>query len=137
MKSTLITLAVLFTTLLSAQTKNEVDSRLLENHGDEIYSILEYRKDYYKFLLFELDNGYEILDSDEVNGVQLISLNDYPDFDLNEIHNLTDFNFMKYNFVRGKETHTYVDLGDGKVLKIIGQKELWQAFRDSGLNNKN
>ena len=50
MKLTLITLAVLFTTLLSAQTKNEVDSRLLENHGDEIYSILEYRKDYYKFL---------------------------------------------------------------------------------------
>lgn len=137
MKSTLITLAVLFTTLLSAQTKNEVDSRLIENHGDEIYSILQYRKDYYKFLLFELDNGYEIVEMSQVQGVQLVSLSDYPDFNIDEVQDLSTFNFMKYHFARGKETHTYINLGNGSVLKIIAEKELWQAFRDSGLNNKN
>jgi len=125
-----------------SQTKTEVDQRLIDNHGDEIYQILEYRKDYYKFLLWELDNAYEIVSISTLNNPVLNSINSIVDdngnaFNVVNIDNPETLNFIKYNFIRQKELDIYYDLGDGRAIKFTALKVMWQQFRDSGLNTKN
>ena len=124
-----------------AQTKDQVDQRLIENHGQDIYPILQYRKDYYKFLLFELDNGYEIVNISDLTSPMLLSVDNIEtangeSFNISEVDESTTFNFMKFNFVRQKEHNVYYDLGDGRAIKFTALKVLWQQFDDSGLNTK-
>lgn len=124
-----------------SQTKEEVDQRLIENKGDEIYSILTYRKDYYKFLLWELDNAYEVVSASSVSGQNILSISTIVDknnvqFSALDLANVQTFNFIKYNFNREKENDVYYDLGNGSILKFTGLRVMWKAFNDSGLNNK-
>lgn len=124
-----------------SQTKEEVDQRLIENKGDEIYSILTYRKDYYKFLLWELDNAYEVVSTSSVSGQNILSISTIVDknnvqFSALDLANVQTFNFIKYNFNREKENDVYYDLGNGSILKFTGLRVMWKAFNDSGLNNK-
>jgi len=123
------------------QTKEEVDQRLVENKGDEIYTILSYRKDYYKFLLWELDNAYEIVSSSSVSDQNILPISTIVDksnnqFLISDLDNSQTFNFIKYNFIREKNNDVYYDLGNGSVLKFTGLLVLWEGFRNSGLNNK-
>lgn len=125
-----------------AQNKDEIDSRLIENHGDEIYDILKYRKDYYKFLLWELDNAYEIMSISTLSSPTLLSIENIIDtegnnFTSTDVDNPETLNFIKYNFVRQKEHNVYYDLGDGRAIKFTALLVMWQEFRDSGLNTKN
>lgn len=136
MRLVLIILAVLFTTLLSAQTKNEVDSRLLENHGDEIYSIYERQLDYYNFLVWELNHGFEIKKKSEIEG-DLLPINNIISskgeaFKIENIltSNLKIFNFLDYNFIRKKNELVYYDLGDNKILVIKSITQVWNEFKN-------
>lgn len=142
MKKIFLLVFLAFSGVTMAQSKIEVDSRLIENHGDEIYQILEYRKDYYKFLLWELDNAYEIVAITSLSNPALIDISTVVDkdgnhFNVNEVDNPETLNFMKYNFVRHKEYDVYYDLGDGRAIKFTALLVMWQQFRDSGLNTKN
>ncbi len=142
MKLFLLAIAFLFLSHGYSQTKADVDARLIENHGDEIYNILKYRKDYYNFLLWELDNAYEIVNLTEVQGQNLLPITNITDkngiaFNPVEINNLETFNFIKYNFVRQKEQKVYYDLGNGKVLVFKALKPMWKEFDQTGLNTKN
>jgi hypothetical protein len=124
-----------------SQTKEQVDQRLIENNGSEIYTIMTYRKDYYKFLLWELDNAYEIVNSNSVTNQTILPIANINDgennqFTLASLDNLQTFNFIKYNFTREKENDVYYDLGNGNLLKFTGLKVMWKAFDDSGLNTK-
>ena len=124
-----------------SQTKEEVDQRLIDNKGSEIYTILTYRKDYYKFLLWELDNAYEVVSSNSVSNQNVLSISTIVDnanaqFSISDLNNLQTFNFIKYNFVREKESDVYYDLGNGSLLKFTALKVMWKAFNESGLNNK-
>lgn len=141
MKALFIAFSFLFVGLSFSQTKADVDARLIENHGDEIYNILKYRKDYYKFLLWELDNSYEILNLSEVSGQSILPIQDIKDknnipFNPSVLEVISSFNFKKYNFVRLKEQDVYYDLGNGKVLKFKALKPMWQEFDATGLNTK-
>jgi len=123
------------------QTKEEVDQRLVENKGEEIYNILSYRKDYYKFLLWELTNAYEIVNSSSVSDQNILSISTIIDksnnqFLISNLDNSQTFNFIKYNFMREKDSDVYYDLGNGSILKFTGLLVLWEEFRNSGLNNK-
>lgn len=142
MRKLLLLTFLVFAGISYGQTKDQVDQRLIENHGEEIYQILQYRKDYYKFLLFELDNGYEIVNVSDVVNPMLLSVDDIQtlsgeSFSASMVDNATTFNFMKYNFIRQKEHNVYYDLGDGRAIKFTALKVLWQQFDDSGLNTKN
>ena len=124
------------------QTKPQADQRLVESYGEDIYQILQYRKDYYKFLLFELDNGYEIVNVSDLISPMLLSVDDIQTssgeaFNVAVADESTSFNFMMYNFMRQKEHNVYYDLGDGRAIKFTALKVLWQQFDDSGLNTKN
>jgi hypothetical protein len=137
---------LMFTFLATAgfthgQTKNQVDQRLVENHGQEIYQILEYRKDYYKFLLFELDNAYEIVNISDLVSPMLLSVDNIQSvtgesFNIASVDESITFNFIRYNFIRQKEQNVYYDLGNGRAIKFTALKVLWQQFDDSGLNTK-
>jgi hypothetical protein len=137
MRKILMIVFLALNTVSYTQTKYEVDARLVDNHGEEIYNILEYRKDYYKFLLFELEYAFEVVDLSATSGLVVKNINEILGFQVSELENLETFNLLKYDFIRSKEYPSYYDLGNGKVLKIIPLMELWQAFRESGLNNKN
>lgn len=124
-----------------SQTKEEVDQRLVVNHGNEIYSILIHRKDYYKFLVWELDNAFEVVSSNSISSQNILPISNIVDksdneFSSSELDNLETFNFIKYNFNREKESDVYYDLGNGELLKFTALKIMWKAFDDSGLNNK-
>lgn len=142
MRKLLLFTFLVFAGISYGQTKDQVDQRLIENHGDNIYPILNYRKDYYKFLLYELDNGYEIVNISDLASPLLLSINNIQTstgdaFNVSEVDESTTFNFMKYNFVRQKEHNVYYDLGDGRAIKFTALKVLWKQFDDSGLNTKN
>lgn len=124
-----------------SQTKEQVDQRLIDNNGNEIYTIISTRKDYYKFLLWELDNAYEIVNSNSVSNQNVLSVSNITDntntqFSVLDLNNLQTFNFIKYNFTRQKDSDVYYDLGNGSFLKFTALKVMWKAFDDSGLNTK-
>lgn len=136
MKVFFIAMSFLFVGISFSQTKDEVDNRLIENQGTEIYNILQYQKDYYKFLLWELDNGYHIINKSDVLGENLLPISNIVDkngltFNPDEVNNPDTFNFIKYNFVRQKEVNVYYDLGNGKVLALTSLSGVWEEFRKS------
>lgn len=136
MKVFFIAMSFLFVGISFSQTKDEVDNRLIENQGTEIYNILQYQKDYYKFLLWELDNGYHIINKSDVLGENLLPISNIVDkngltFNPDEVNNPDTFNFIKYNFVRQKEVNAYYDLGNGKVLALTSLSGVWEEFRKS------
>ncbi len=142
MKVFLLAISFLFLGYSYSQTKADVDVRLIENHGDEIYNILKYRKDYYNFLLWELDNAYEIVNISEVQNQTLLPITNITDknggiFNPDEVNDPTSFNFIKYNFVRQKEQKVYYNLGNGKVLIFKALKPMWKEFDQTALNTKN
>jgi hypothetical protein len=141
MKFFLIAISFLFVGISFSQTKDEVDPRLIENQGTEIYNILKYRKDYYKFLLWELDNAYQVINTSDALGQNILPVSNIVDkngvsFNPNEVNNPQTFNFIKYNFVRQKEQNVYYNLGNGKVLMFKALKSMWQEFDATGLNTK-
>ncbi len=141
MKKILLLTLLVFAGFSYGQTKENVDQRLVENHGQEIYEILIYRKDYYKFLLWELDNAYEIVTTSSIPNPVLLSISSIEDsngnsFDSSIIDNPESFNFLKYNFVRQKEQDVFYDLGDGRAIKFTGLKVMWQQFDATGQNTK-
>jgi len=141
MKKIMMLIFLVYAGISFGQTKEEVDQRLVENKGDEIYTILSYRKDYYKFLLWELDNAYEIVNSSSVSDQNILPISTIVDksnnqFLISDLDNSQTFNFIKYNFIREKNNDVYYDLGNGRVLKFTGLLVLWEGFRNSGLNNK-
>jgi len=141
MKKIMMLIFLVCTGVSFSQTKEQVDQRLIENKGNEIYDILTHKKDYYKFLLWELDNGYEIVSSSSITNQDVLSISSIVDqsnnqFSILEINDSQTFNFMKYNFNREKDSDVYYDLGNGTVLKFTALKVMWKAFGDSGLNNK-
>jgi len=136
MKVFFIALSFLFVGISFSQTKDEVDARLIENQGTEIYNILQYQKDYYKFLLWELDHAYQIINKSDVLGENLLPISNIVDkngltFNPDEVNNPDTFNFIKYNFVRQKEVNVYYDLGNGKVLALTSLSGVWEEFRKS------
>lgn len=141
MRKLFLLIILMISSVVISQTKAEVDQRLIDNHGNDIYEILEFRKDYYKFLLWELDNAYEIVAISSLSNPALNSINNIVDsngnaFSVINIDNPETLNFIKYNFVRQKELDVYYDLGDGRAIKFTALKVMWQQFRDSGLNTK-
>jgi hypothetical protein len=141
MKKILIIALLVFTGVAFGQSKAEVDQRLVENHGDDIYRILSSRKDYYKFLMFELNSAYEIVELNDLNNPTLFSVEGVQTksgelFSPSDLINPSSFNFMKYNFERQKDIEVLYDLGNGKVLRFKSLMQVAQEFRDSGLNTK-
>jgi hypothetical protein len=141
MKKILMFVLLACTSVSYSQTKDQVDQRLIENKGSEIYTILTNRKEYYKFLVWELANGYEVVNSNTVSGQTILSISTIVDgnnvsFTTTEVNNASTFNFVKFNFVRQKNNDVYYDLGNGTLLKFKALIPMWKAFDDSGLNNK-
>lgn len=78
MKSTLLFCLFLLASSLSfSQDVQKYDGRLLKNHGDTITTIYSKNHNYYNFLLFELDFGYEIKLKSDVNASSFTSLNSF------------------------------------------------------------
>jgi len=141
MKTILLLTMFMLVGSVFGQTKENVDSRLIENHGTEIYEILTYRKDYYKFLAWELEHAYEIISVGQLDNAILKSINTIQtvegiSFSTIEVDSPESFNFLKYNFERSKEHDVYYDLGDGRAIKFTALKVMWAQFDNSGLNNK-
>ncbi len=125
-----------------SQTKPNIDTRLIQNHGDKIYEIYTYRKDYYNFLIWELDNAYDVVEISTLDqNLTLQSIENIQNkynikFTPNLLENPSSFNFFEFNFQREKEQDMYYDLGNGKALKFKALKPMWQEFNASGLNTK-
>ncbi len=115
-----------------AQDTQSIDQRLVDTYGDDVVNLYENNQEYYSFLVYELDNSFEIIEAAELNGNSKYDLKDISlvvdkqgnKFNIDELDNLTSFNFAKYNFVRAQNDRVYYELGDGRVLVFYSLVEI-------------
>jgi len=143
MKKTFLILTLVITNLIFSQSKTDFDPRIVENKGEQVTHIYQNQQDYYQFLLFELDNGYQVVSKNtlakeqrkELKSIKGIQSKSGEKFTVNQLENPATFNFMKYNFIREKDNHTYYDLNNGNVLVIFSQMHIKREFLKTGLQN--
>lgn len=141
MKTIILMTFLFFTGIIMSQNLTDVDQRLVDNHGDNIYRIYEKQFAYYQFLVWELDNGYEIVDKNTVQEENILTISNIKSTEGVLFHpsellsNPKTFNFIKYNFVRQKNVKVYYDLGNDKVMVFSSLSGVWDEFRNRNNNN--
>lgn len=120
MKSTLFCLFLLVLSFSRAQDLQKYDARLLKNHGDTIMSIYSKNHNYYNFLLFELDFGYEIKLKTEVNSSNFTSISNFKNSNgislkKSDIEKGT-FNFKEWGIALKQNEPILIDMNDNYVL---------------------
>jgi hypothetical protein len=120
MKSTLFCLFLLASSLSFSQDTQKYDVRLLKNHGDTIMTIYSKNHNYYNFLLFELDFGYEIKLKSDVSASSFTSLNSFKNssgaaLKKGDIVNGT-FNFKEWGIVLKQNEPLIIELDELHVL---------------------
>jgi hypothetical protein len=136
MKKLLLFAILIFTGIANGQSKVSIDQRLIKNQGDNIYQIHEKQKSYYDFLLWEIDNGYEIVELEDTEKVKIISVDGVVNsngdvFTLNTLSYPNLFNFIDYSFIREKNQDVYYDLGNGKFIKFTSLTDIWTDYAAS------
>lgn len=136
MKKILLFALLAFVGVSYGQTNVNIDQRLITNHGENIYRIYEKQSSYYDFLLWELDNGYEVVELSNVEKIKVLSIDGVQNsngdvFTINILSYPNLFNFIDYNFVREKHQDVYYDLGEGKYIRFTSLTDIWMDFSES------
>lgn len=120
MKNTLLCLFLLVFSLTKAQDLQKYDARLLKNHGDTIMTIYSKNHNYYNFLIFELDFGYEIKLKSDLGTSNFISISQFKNsegisLNKSDIQKGT-FNFKEWGIVLKQNEPLLIDLDENHVL---------------------
>lgn len=123
--------------------KIEPDSRLLKNFGQEIYEIQEFRNDYYQYLLFELEEGFQLIKKSELDSEDIkraLSASDFSNGNgqllTKEIVESPGFNFAEYGLnVKTKEA-TIIKLSKKEYLVLRSKVDIAAEFTNNPLNHK-
>ena len=115
-----------------AQDTQSIDQRLVDSYGEDAVNLYENNQDYYNFLIYELDNSFEIMEATELTPNSKYDLRDISSvvdkegkvFNIDELQDLSTFNFTSYNFVRAQNDRVYYELGDGRVLVFYSLVEI-------------
>jgi hypothetical protein len=120
MKNTLLCLFLLVFSLTKAQDLQKYDARLLKNHGDTIMTIYSKNHNYYNFLIFELDFGYEIKLKADLGASNFISISQFKNSEgislkKSDLQKGT-FNFKEWGIVLKQNEPLLIDLDENHVL---------------------
>jgi len=136
MKRVVIVIFLMYVGVSFSQTIENVDQRLVNNHGESINRIYEKQKKYYDFLVWELNNGYKIIELSilESKKLNIASASDVVDvngdvFNIDELNTPDLFNFVEFTFEREKETDVYYDLGNGTAIMFYSVSSVWNKYK--------
>ncbi len=112
----------------------------MKNHGDTIMTIYSKNHNYYNFLLFELDYGYEIKLKADVNASSFASLNSFKNssgisLKKSDIVKGT-FNFKEWGIVLKQNEPTVLELDELHVLYFFDKVSNNIRFGKSPLYTK-
>lgn len=135
----LITLLCLlcFFSISKAQNQGEIDQRLFELHGEKLIQLYENNKEYYNFLLYELNNSFYIVENTQINtdfkenyrNINSVKDKEGNPFDISLLANPDTFNFFNYSFERAQNERTVYDLGDGRLLIFYSLTEIKENYK--------
>lgn len=136
MKKLVILIGFLISALISFS--QEIDPRILKNKGKEAEKLYEYNKNSYNYLLFELDNSYEIVSKKSLSNEQLSAIKSDIHLTETEIAKLgtTNFNFYDLGIKLSKSDRQYVQIDKKRVLVFYAIPEVTKAFTASPSNTK-
>lgn len=136
MKKLIILVGFLISALISFC--QEIDPRILKNKGKEAEKLYEYNKNSYNYLLFELDNSYEIVSKKSLSNEQLSAIKSDIHLTETEIAKLgtTNFNFYDLGIKLSKSDRQYVQIDKKRVLVFYAIPEVTKAFTASPSNTK-
>lgn len=116
----------------------EIDQRILKNKGKEAEKLYEYNKNSYNYLVFELDNSYEVVTKKSLSNDQRNALRkdiSFSDSDRSNIGTLS-FNFYDFGIKLSKTERQYIQLDKERVLVFYAIPEVTKAFTASPFNTK-
>lgn len=114
----------------------EVDQRLIKNLGVDATTLAENNPEYYKFLLYELDNAYFITSEtpdpsikQEIRNISTIKDTEGNPFNEEVLANPSTFNFKQYNFKQAHDNRVLYLLSDGRYLVFFSLKEVKANYK--------
>ncbi|MGB0933086.1 MAG: hypothetical protein ACPGU5_02325 [Lishizhenia sp.] len=137
-------LFLLFLTLSnSVFAQSKIDLRLLENEGEKIEEIYKFRSEYYNYLVYELNEGFDILDKKEVklleNTIE-ISINNLINSKGEKLSmeaiEKTNFNFKSYGLDVDLNTPSLIKIDRNKFLLIKSKLQIAAEFSKLPLSHK-
>ena len=141
LKIVAILMLLSFTGVSLAQ--NKIDQRLIDNEGEKIEEIYQFRSDYYNYLVYELNSGYVLLDKKEAK-----KINDAIKMTASDLENQTgkrltvdaieaaNFNFKAFGLVVHLKEQTVVKIDKGNFLLIKSKLTIANEFSKSPLSHK-
>jgi hypothetical protein len=135
MKALLFLFVICLPTLFYAQ---EIDARLLENHGDTIYRIHKQKHNYYQYLKFEMDFAYSLKSKDEVNVEQkkhALDANSFKNVQGKRIEKSDVvqgvFNFKAFGIQLVTDKELVIKLDNKTYLIFVSRSTLGEQFQKS------
>ncbi len=120
MKSTLFCLFLLVFSVSKAQDLQKYDARLLKNHGDTIMTIYSKNHNFYNFLIFELDYGFEIKLKSEISSSNFTPISQFKNSSGKSLNGSElqkgIFNFKEWGIVLKQNEPLIIDLDENHVL---------------------
>lgn len=131
-KNVILLLLCLLSVASMAQDQNTIDQRLVDTYGEKATKLFETNKEYYDFLVYELDNSFYIADDLEMSSetknnyfqIESVQHKDGSPFDLAVLADLSTFNIHNYNFIREADNRVIYDLGDGRYIVFYSLNEI-------------
>jgi hypothetical protein len=127
---------ILFVFLPFLSTAQEVDNRLLQNHGDTIYRIQKHKHNYYQYLRYELDFSYAVKLKQEVSSAQKQAALDAKQFknakgEKLQISNVqqSSFNFKEWGISLDPEKEICIKLNSKQYLIFLPRKKVGENFQ--------
>ena len=138
----LVLILLLFASGISF-SQSKIDQRLLDNLGQEIEEIHQFRPDYYNYLVYELNNGFELIDKKKVK-----TLTNSTEISLSKVVNKKgeqlslsaikspDFNFKAFGLEVKLKSKTLIKIDKNNFLLIKTKLEIANEFSKSPLSHK-
>jgi chlorite dismutase len=127
---------ILFVFLPFLSTAQEVDNRLLQNHGDTIYRIQKQKHNYYQYLRYELDYSYVIKAKNELSSVQrqeALEANQFTNVNGEKLHiskvQQSSFNFKEWGISLHPEKEIYIKLNTKQYLVFLPRTKVGENFQ--------
>lgn len=139
MNNTFLTVLLLISTAMySAVYAQDIDPRVRQNYGERGISAYEYNKYSYNYMVFELDNGYKVVQKSDLSKEEKKLVQHSLMWTPEQITSLgtQQFNFVAMGLKLQSAAKQYYSIDDTRVLVLLPIREITAAFTASPLNTK-
>jgi len=122
-------------TTVSAQG---IDPRVRQNYGEKGLSAYKYNTFSYNYMVFELDNGYQVVQKSDLSKDEKKQILNTLTWTPEQIASLgtQEFNFVAMGLKLQSATKQYFTIDENRVLVLLPIREITTAFTASPLKTK-